>query len=145
MEAGVTMREMPVPGYNNTLKVPFSPPYKPVLLCFQAQKTFAEPSGCVRKAFTALLTLARRNRQPSVSSPLVLGADMARRTLPVVQAAGRVFYVDVPPGVAPPNALPQDTPPAAPPVVLPDEEPAPSPLLASLFGLADAAPHNPDE
>ncbi|KAG8723725.1 hypothetical protein FRC12_017607 [Ceratobasidium sp. 428] len=70
---------------------------------------------------------------------------MARRTLSVAQAAGRVSYVHAPPNVTPPNAPPQGTPPAAAPFALPDEEPAPSPLLASLLGLAGAAPHNPDE
>ncbi|KAG8751792.1 hypothetical protein FRC12_012260 [Ceratobasidium sp. 428] len=70
---------------------------------------------------------------------------MARRTLSVARAAGRVSYIHVPPNVVPPNALPQRTPPAAPPVVLPGEEPAPPPLLASLFGLARAVAHGPDE
>ncbi|KAG8775026.1 hypothetical protein FRC12_001700 [Ceratobasidium sp. 428] len=70
---------------------------------------------------------------------------MARRTHSVVQAVGRVSYIDTPLDVVPPNASPPHTPPAAPPVALPVEEPASSPLLVSLFGLANAAPHNPDE
>ncbi|KAG8706969.1 hypothetical protein FRC09_002093 [Ceratobasidium sp. 395] len=70
---------------------------------------------------------------------------MARRTLSVTQAAGCLSHVDAPPNVTPPNAPPQDTLPAAPPFALPGEEPAPSPLLASLFGLANAISHTPDE
>ncbi|KAG8789928.1 hypothetical protein FRC12_013157 [Ceratobasidium sp. 428] len=70
---------------------------------------------------------------------------MARRTLSVAQAAGRVSYVDAPPDVTPSHAPAQGTPPAVAPFALPDGEPAPSPLLASLFGLAGATPHNPDE
>ncbi|KAG8706823.1 hypothetical protein FRC09_002181 [Ceratobasidium sp. 395] len=70
---------------------------------------------------------------------------MARRTLSVAQAAGRVSYIHVPPDAVPPNAILQDTPPAAPPVALPDEEPVTPPLLASLFGLAGAVAHDLDE
>ncbi|KAG8709386.1 hypothetical protein FRC09_000693 [Ceratobasidium sp. 395] len=70
---------------------------------------------------------------------------MARRTLSVAQAAGRVYYIHVPVDVVLLNAPPQHTPPAAPPVALPVEEPAPSPLLGSLFGQAGAVAHDPDE
>ncbi|KAG8789920.1 hypothetical protein FRC12_013149 [Ceratobasidium sp. 428] len=70
---------------------------------------------------------------------------MARRILSVAQAAGHEPHIHVPPSVAPPNASPPHTPPAAPPVALPDVEPAPSPLLASLFGLTDVIARGSDE
>ncbi|KAG8709388.1 hypothetical protein FRC09_000695 [Ceratobasidium sp. 395] len=70
---------------------------------------------------------------------------MARRTLSVAQAAGRVYYIHVPVDVVLLNAPPQHTPPAAPPVALPVEEPAPSPLLGSPFGLADVIARGPEE
>ncbi|KAG8723736.1 hypothetical protein FRC09_002005 [Ceratobasidium sp. 395] len=65
---------------------------------------------------------------------------MARRSLPVTQAAGHESHVDMPLDVVPPNASPPHTPPAAPPVALPVEEPASSSLLGALFGLNTHGP-----
>ncbi|KAG8706824.1 hypothetical protein FRC09_002182 [Ceratobasidium sp. 395] len=70
---------------------------------------------------------------------------MARRNLPVAQAAGHESHIDMPLDVAPPNVPPPHISPATPPVALPVEEPISSPLLASLLGLTDVVARSLDE